>query len=212
MADSITLTGLTGTRAQIMAAAEAAAYDLQQKISDAFEKSRTLKGRVHTPARAYTDWKAEQGFDTRPGHRSGMLAESLRFDQLYTIAVGRGTCTVQFDIALSEVEYAQHYSDLYTPGGNLLAITKTAEREFRADVIGLLPKVQTQAKAKPAAKPEAKQKTKPPQPAKPKAVRVNIIRPPKRSALGSFLIGSNESLIREIAGRFNLVKIRRGAA
>jgi hypothetical protein len=214
VADSITLTGLHGTVAQIRAAGEAAARTLQDDISEWFEVSRTLRGKVHTPSVEYTEWKASQGFDTRPGHRSGMLAESLRFDRLYRINASRGTLVVTFDIELSEVEYATHYSDLYTRGGNLLAITKKAERAFRDDVVSLLPKAKKE-------KPKAKAKPKPKDPLTVRRQRglpvtgfgVDLLKQRvRRPSFGSFLIATGASLAGEIAEKFKRVKITRRVA
>lgn len=222
MGDTITLTGLNGTVSQIRAAGEVAAASLQKDIAEWFEVSRTLLGKVHIPAKSYTEWKAEQGFDTRPGHRSGMLQESLDFDRLYTLKASRGTLSVTFDIELSSVEYAQHYSSLYTRQGNLLAITKKAERTFRDEVVSLLPEAK---KKEPKAKKKSKKKAKPkaPKPVGPLGARVqrgrsvtgigvDIIK--RRVAartpnFGSISLAFGMSISQRIADRQNRVQIQR---
>lgn len=136
---TITVSGISGsTASDNKAAAVDGARAVQDQIALFFEAERTAKGPLIPNSDEYTISKIRRGLDPRRGWRTGALGASLYDDDLFVTSATDTSAVAIFDIRLSTVPYAHHYSDQKTRGG-LLALTDRMLGIFRRVFEGGLP-------------------------------------------------------------------------
>lgn len=134
-----------------------AAEEAEKMIAEDFAEQKAAGRKLRANTAAYDDWKAANGYDSRRGHREGLLQDALDDGDNYTVSynarAGRGTITLREQALNNAVPHAAYYAEAKVNGGKILVFT----RKVAEAAVAVLREALTSAKASRAVRERRRQ-------------------------------------------------------
>lgn len=102
------------------------ASEVESRIAEDFDNERGAGLKLIPNSQEYDDWKAANGFDSRRGHKEGILQEELDAGGFASVSVMGATGKIVFSeqLLFDRVGYAEYYVANKVKGGKLLVFLK----------------------------------------------------------------------------------------